>query len=199
MNKEKIIAIAILIIMIIIIIFGISNSNKNNTSKNNNSNYQSEEVETLNVEEKENIELNFNEAVSKARDMYKTYGSQNFSVYFDIDFVDNYMKEGSLSIVNNTDTIDFEWVDIYDMEGNKLEEFPTTFSDGTEIKYENESYQISPNKNYLLKISSDYSSYTYYYILKYDKTGNATLTDICYTIGESSPVDNDLIDIPLDN
>jgi cell division protein YceG involved in septum cleavage len=194
MNKEKIIAIAILIIVIIIIIFGILNSNKNN-----NSNYQSEEVETLNVEEKENIESNFNEAVSKARDMYKTYGSQNFSVYFDIDFVDNYMKEGSLRIVNNISAIDFEWVDIYDAEGKKLEEFPTTFLDGTEIKYENESYQISPNKNYLLKISSDYSSYTYYYILKYDKTGNATLTDICYTIGESSPVDNDLIDTTLDN
>jgi hypothetical protein len=199
MNKEKIIIVAILIIVELAIIFGISNLNKNNVSKNNKYNYQSEEVETLNVEEKTSAETNFNEAVSKARDMYKTYGSQNFSVYFDIDFLDNYMKEGSLSIVNYTDTIDFDWVDIYDLDGNKLEEFPTTFLDGTEIKYENESYQISPNKNYLLKISSDYSLYTYYYILKYDKIGNATLTDICYTIGESSPVDNDLIDTTLDN
>jgi hypothetical protein len=180
--------------VLLAIIFGISKSNKNNVSENNNFNYQNEEVETLNEEEKEDLEANFTQAVSKARDMYKTYGSQNFSVYFSIDFVNDYMKNGSLSITDDIDLIDFDWVDIYDLEGNKLEEFPTTFSDETKIQYEKEIYQVAPNKNYLLKISSDYSSYSYYYILRYDKKGNATLKDICYTIGESLNTYDELLE-----
>jgi hypothetical protein len=195
MDKEKIIIVAILIIVVIAIIFEISNSNKNNTSKNNNFNYQSEEVETLDVEEKASIETNFNEAVSKARDMYKTYGSQNFSVYFNTEFVNNYMKNGSLSIIDNIDIIDFDWVNIYDIDGNKIEEFPTTFSDEKEIQYENESYQIEANKKYLLRIYSNTNFYCYYYILSYDKNGYASLKEICYTIGETA---KNIYDVVLD-
>jgi type II secretory pathway pseudopilin PulG len=197
MENKKIIIIIIIIVLLIAIIVGISNSNKKETS-NNTINYKNTS-QTLDTEEKSNVESNFNNALSEVRELFKKYGSQDFSIYFDIDFVNNYMEEGNIEIVNNIKLINFDGVNIYDTSGNKLEEFPTTFSDGTEIQYEDESYQVAPNKNYLLKIYSYKNSYYYYYILKYDKTGNATLTDICYTIGESSPVDNDLIDVTLDN
>jgi hypothetical protein len=156
---------------------------------NGTSNILTEEVPTLNVEETSNMELAFDSAVSEVRELYKNYGSQNFSVYFSDDFINNYMENGSTNIINNIKLVDFDGVDIYDTEGNKIKEFPTTYADGTEITYETESYEVAPNKNYLLKIYSHDSSYCYYYILKYDKNGNASLKEICYTLRETGNID----------
>jgi hypothetical protein len=191
MNKEKKIFIIVIIALLLVILSTLLIKNSTKKTENDLIVVENNRPITLDEEGKSNIEEDFYEAISEVKELYEYYDSENFDVYFSASFVSNYMESGSVEILDNIGSTDFEDIDVYDLEGKELEEFPTAFSDGTEIQYESESYEIKPNKNYLLKIYSDTNLYCYYYILKYDKSGNASLKEICYTIGETESIDEE--------
>lgn len=185
MDKEKIIGIIIAIVVVVIVALVVTNVVKSSKKQED---INQEPAQTIDLQTTTSIEESFKQAVSEARTMYTNYGSENFDVYMGIDFVNNYMENGKLYILDDINVINFEGAKIYSTKGEELEEFPTTFEDGTEITYENQSYKVEPNKNYLLRIYSYDNSYSYYYILKYDKNGFADIKEICYTIGEMEDI-----------
>jgi hypothetical protein len=153
-------------------------------------NYAIDNTVIVNEENKNIIEESFKSAVLEAKDMYKTNGEENFDIYFGTDFLNNFMENGICTIINNINEVDFTGVRIYDFSGNNLESFPTIFADGKEIQYENDMYQVAPNKNYLMKIYSHNDEYCYYYILQYTANGSASIQEICFTIGEKIETSN---------
>lgn len=177
---DKKIIILIVAIIIVIATITVININKNKT---NNISQQIQQT-TLDLETNQTIEENLKNAIEECKNMYTQYGSVDFDVYFSVDFINNYMENGNISLADDIESKDFSFIKIYDIAGNELEEFPKTLSSGEELKYEKDAYKIEENKTYLIKVYSYENSYSYYYTMQICKKGNATLVPVCYTIGE---------------
>ena len=85
--------------------------------------------------------------------------------------------------IDNIDIIDFNFIKIYDKNGNELLEFPVNKLP----EYSNEIYNIKNGNNYLARIWSNDTKLTYYYIFSInDEVSSTPLIEfICYTEGEN--------------
>lgn len=165
MNRKVIIGILVGVIIIIGMFTVIKNNSINNETVN-----QAQEVK--------NIEEKLKQALEESKESYINYGKKNFEVYFGIDFLNEKFMEGRINLETNLENKMLDDIEIYSLKGEKIDKFPT-------VNYEKDTYKIEQGKTYLIKIYSYMNSISFYYTIKIDAEGNASVQSICYTEGET--------------
>lgn len=127
------------------------------------------------------IEKDIIQSVEHCKYLYTKNNYENFQGYFNIIIIDEFLEKGKLEIDDYVIDRDFTFSEIFDKYGQKINTFPV-------INNLNSSYQIEPNKEYLVKYILDENSYTYYYRISIDSDGDSSLDLLCYIIGENNTV-----------
>lgn len=113
--------------------------------------------------------------------------SQNLESYAFLEIINDYLKDGIIEFTK-ADSIEKgnDFLEYYDMNGNRIENFPIEFLLDENGNYKGISnfFQIEINKDFLFKYYCNNDGLMYYYLGKLDNNYNLELKLICYTHGE---------------
>ena len=171
MNKKKILIFTIFVILFIICILIYNNKKILNYNVKKNKEY------SLFSDEVGRVENEIKNAFGKSYSIYKKNN------YYGFDILNQFLNDFDVMYIDNIDIIDFNFIKIYDKNGNELLEFPVNKLP----EYSNEIYNIKNGNNYLARIWSNDTKLTYYYIFSInDEVSSTPLIEfICYTEGEN--------------
>lgn len=195
MNIKKIILIfsALLFVIIFFLIFGKEKSNKNSSNNQNEIQQLNESLDANKFEKNiyDEIKTAFDKVEQDYQDAIKSYSKYKRSDFYNRQRLNEYMNHGEIDFVNLSDiSLD----NLFDLNGNKLNEYPKVNKELSDIY----SFQEG---NFILRTKSNESSYTFYYLITIGKNGLENYNLILYTANEvfvedlSEIDDSDLLDV----
>ena len=170
-NKKRNIIIFCIIVFVVITFIILRKSLNKNIVFNNQRDYREKVVQENSVEAIKRL----NQSIEKCKELYELNDKKNFDIYFGISMIDSNYENGNVRIVRGWNEINTEYINIYNIVGKKLEEFPEV------VKFDENINQIETEKTILLRISPDDDEYVYYCTFYLNKDYSAQIEMICYT------------------